>query len=482
MGRWTTQAIGVEATIVPGKERMVEHAIRVLSRDSVVRRTRFASTGWRPGSPPFFVHRGGVVGEAPGEFVVDILDTHGEDVFALAPVADERHAIVESLALLGLGDAELMAPLLLGTYRAALPDPVRHSTVIFGPSGFFKTAAALVFLSMPAPASVKPIFGSWNSTANYLEKVLYHHAGLPYVIDDMHPDGDRSRRLATQAQVYRAVGNQSGRGRMRSDTTLRGTFRPRAALISTGEDTPSPQTSMLARILALPVSTGSVSKPALTAAQATAREGLYCGAFYSWVEYRRAPTCVRPRRLRRRARGRPPTRAGNPRAFRRHRDGAACDGPTADRVAVDRRALTKAEGSQTLAVLVEANAVAIAAHEQLMRRSDPLEMMFEAILGGLVSKRCHMAAAENGGVPVGADAWGWQRNTYGDYDGAGVCIGYVEDARLYLLPKSTMSVRQRAIHGRRTGVPDLRADGRETVGGARTRDRRRRAPHRRSAA
>ena len=436
VGRWTTQAIGVEATIAPGKERMVEHAVRVLSRDNVIRRTRFTSTGWRPGEPPFFVHRGGVVGQLEDDFVVDILGVDDESVYVLAPYADERLAIVESLGLLRMGDDAVMGPLLLTVYRAAIPIPVRHSVVVFGPTGLFKTAAALVLLSHAGAGVSERHLGSWNSTTNYLARTLYHLAGLPAVVDDMAPDGDRHRRLAVQEQLFRAVGNQSGRGRMRSDTTLRETYRPRAALISTGEDTPTFHTSILARLLALPVSSGSIDKSELTQAQVTAREGVYCGALHAWVTW----LTTRHEHVRGVFADELQARRQTNGVHARFADMEAELRATARLLiefAVDRRALTKSEGRKVLAALLGSVADAIALHEQLTKHSDPIEQLFEALLGGLVGGRCHIAD-ENGRPPAEPETWGWRRSGLTDYVGAGALLGYVHGGRLLLVPKPTM--------------------------------------------
>jgi hypothetical protein len=248
---------------------------------------------------------------------------------------------------------------------------------------------------------------------------------------------DKHRKSAIQEHVFRAVGNQSGRGRMRSDTTLRETYRPRALLISTGEDAPAFHTSILARILSLPVSTGDVDRQELTRAQALAQNGAYCGAFHAWIEW-----------LSGRHEHVHAVVGDELAAMRAH--GAAVHARFVDMEAelratakllfefvVEFGALELDAAAETKRAFVDAVRDAIAMHEQLTRRSDPIDGMFEAILSGLVSGRCHVASAESGGPPADPELWGWRRDSL-EYVAAGACIGHVSDDRLYLNPQQTL--------------------------------------------
>jgi hypothetical protein len=439
--RWANNAIGIEAGVTPGKEALVEDAIRQLSEQETQRRTRFASTGWRPGAPPFFVHRGGVVGEADRDYIVDILGvTSGWEI---TPAKDVATAVVSSLALVELGPFELTVPLLLSVYRAALPIEPRYSVLIFGPTGSFKTAIALVLLSHAGVGIGEEHLSSWTSTANYLTRVLYHFAGLPYVIDDDAPDkamsiADKHRKSAIQEHVFRSVGNRSGRGRMRPDTTLRETYRPRALLISTGEDAPAFNQSILARILSLPVSSGDIRQKELTRAQALGRKGIYCGAFHAWIEWlssrHKHVHAVVDKELQ-------AMRAQENDVHARFVDMEAELRATAKLLfefAVELGALDRGEASETEQAFVGAVQDAIATHGELAKRSDPIDGMFEAIMSGLLAGRCHVAEAETGGLPPDPELWGWQYKGQLERSAAGACIGHVSEDRLYLDPQQTL--------------------------------------------
>jgi hypothetical protein len=98
--------------------------------------------------------------------------------------------------------------------------------------------------------------GSWTSTDNSLEGLLFYGKDALIVVDDFAPRGGphEVERLHHRAdRVLRAQGNNASRDRMRVDGSLRPGKPPRGLVLSTGEDIPKGQ-SLRARTLVIEIS------------------------------------------------------------------------------------------------------------------------------------------------------------------------------------------------------------------------------------
>ena len=107
------------------------------------------------------------------------------------------------------------------------------------------------------------------------------------VIDDFAPTGtayDVQRWHRKADRVLRAMGNRSGRSRMRPDTSLRPEKPPRSLILSTGEDVPRGQ-SLRARMLVLELGPGQLDFRYLTACQREASAGVYARAMAGYVRW-----------------------------------------------------------------------------------------------------------------------------------------------------------------------------------------------------
>ena len=94
---------------------------------------------------------------------------------------------------------------------------------------------------------------------------------------------------ATEAQrlaerVYRAQGNQQGRGRMRADATLKPTLYPRGLTVGTGEDLPAGK-SLRARLMALEFGPDTLDWDQITTLQRLAAEGVFAEALAGFVQW-----------------------------------------------------------------------------------------------------------------------------------------------------------------------------------------------------
>src|SRR5262249_50719379 len=143
---------------------------------------------------------------------------------------DARRAVRETLLLLNLAPARVMAPMLGAAFRAPLG--MSDITVaLYGQTGRGKTVvSALIQQHFGAAMDARHLPLAWEHTANSIEQVLSVAKDVLVVVDEYVPGWSQTENAKLQAKaerVIRAQGNASGRGRMRADTTLRAARPPR---------------------------------------------------------------------------------------------------------------------------------------------------------------------------------------------------------------------------------------------------------------
>jgi len=96
---------------------------------------------------------------------------------------------------------------------------------VAGETGSFKSElAALHQQHFGAGMDRVHLPGAWSSTGNSIEALAFHAKDALLVIDDFAPHGnstDVARYHAAADRVFRAAGNQAGRGRLDSTANLR---------------------------------------------------------------------------------------------------------------------------------------------------------------------------------------------------------------------------------------------------------------------
>jgi hypothetical protein len=358
---------------------------------------------------------------------------------------DLRAAVRASLSLLTIAPARITYPLLTAVYRAAA-GPVDASPHVAGATGEGKSElAALVQQHFGPTMTARKLPGSWDSTANALEALTFAAKDTLFVVDDfmLNARGADAQRLHRDAdRLLRAKGNQSGRQRMRADTTLRPAKPPRALILSTGEDTPRGQ-SLRARILILELAPGDLDWGRLTDCQQDAAAGRYAASlagFVRWLADRYPDTAgtldlLRGDTLKCRAfaaaftfhRRTPEIVASLATGFRLFLD-----------FATDIGALTSAEADLHWRAAWDALGIAAKAQAVHQIAGEPAGRFLELVAATLASGRAH-AAAPDGGAPANAAAWGWRLSMVGtdDYQRdewrpQGERIGWVDGDALYL--------------------------------------------------
>ena len=292
---WVISQMGSKAIIAAGhgKRDHLRAAIQTLSPQHPPEQRVYAHTGWRKiDGQEVYLHAGGAIG---AEGAVPSIETdfsaHGRLALALLPDPPSgealKRAIRESLAFLDLGPYRITAPAYAAIWRAPLKDS-DFSISESGETGVFKTEiAALAQQHWGAGFIASHLPGSWASTGNSLETMAFAAKDMIFVVDDFAPSGARTdidRQHREAARLYRAQGNQSGRGRLRADAAQRPAKYPRGIIMSTGEDLPRGH-SVQARQFIIEVQSGDIDIARLTLAQKAAADGAYAEAMAGWLRY-----------------------------------------------------------------------------------------------------------------------------------------------------------------------------------------------------
>ena len=244
---WITQRWGIRPTISPGRNMKdyLKDCVQQISKDIDIN-TIYSHTGWTVQDNKYiYLHSKGGIGS--DNINTDIpLELSGYSF--PKEVRDKKEAIDLSLETLNLAKHDITIPLLYMTYLAPLVGLIAEGNRtpnfvlwVYGLTGSRKTSASLAFLNHFGNFSSNIPPASFKDTANAIELKAHTLKDSLLLIDDYHPniDGSDARKLASTAErILRMYGDRVGRSRMRADTTLNKTYKPRGMAIVTGEDLP----------------------------------------------------------------------------------------------------------------------------------------------------------------------------------------------------------------------------------------------------
>jgi hypothetical protein len=289
---WPVSEWGSRAVVYAGQgtKDHLRTAIQMLS-GAVPRRTTYMHLGWREiEGHMVYLHAGGMIAPtAPATPVNTEVETAGvlqRYVLPDPPSGEElKQAVRASLTTLDLAPDSITVSLLGATYRAPLGG-VDFGVHLAGQTGEGKSElCATMQQHYGAGLDARHLPGSWSSTANSLEGLAFAAKDAVTVVDDFAPSGtshDVARHHGTAERLLRAQGNNSARGRMRADGTLRPDKPPRSLVLSTGEDIPRGH-SIKARMLILELEPGALNWKRLTEAQRLAGGGVYAAAMAGFI-------------------------------------------------------------------------------------------------------------------------------------------------------------------------------------------------------
>ncbi len=458
---WALEHLGPSAIIFAGFS-LKDHAraaIQVLSGEKKVRRI-LAHSGWREieGHGWCYLHAGGAIG-ASG--LIDSIEV--QLPAALAPMVlpkppegvDLVKAIGSSLELLLLGPPRVMFVVMAAVWRAVLGG-TDFSVHLAGPTGVFKSeVAALAQAFFGALFNARNLPGSWSSTGNALEALLFAAKDMLTVVDDFAPTGsshDVQRYHREADRLLRAVGNRSGRGRLRPDGTLRPVHPPRGVALSTGEDIPAGQ-SLRARMLIVELEHSEIDARVLTVCQRAAADGLYAATmagFLKWLALRYQETLPRIRE-------REVALRGETKAEHRRTPAVIAQIQAGMEVflefAVEAGTISKEIAEDTRTRCWTALQEAADAQARHILAAEPTAMFFALLRSAVAAGEAHVAD-KRGEHPdeVVAVALGWDSRVFGsgehertDWVHKGARIGWVDGAELYLdLPAAYQAAQGQA--------------------------------------
>lgn len=453
---WPIEQMGPHAITFPNQKEYARAAIQSFSMTAEERRV-YTHSGWRKVDGQWvFLHAGGAIGTA-GDFPdvnVRLPGALARYELCLPETPDELIAAVRSsLRFVELIPPSVGFPALTAICRAVLggADFALH---VAGETGAFKSElAALAQQFFGASMDRTHLPGTWSSTGNALEMLAFHAKDVLVVIDDFAPQGnaaDVARYHAAADRVFRAAGNQAGRGRLDSTARLREPKPPRGLVLWTGEDIPRGH-SIRARLLILELSKGLITPAVLTECQAAASAGAYAKAmsgFLRWMASRldvlRVALDHRVTELRTNA-ARDPAHARTPdiianlqAAFESYLEVARECG------SIDARR-SEQLASASWRALREA-AIAQAKHHAV---SEPAARFLSLLKACLASGQAHLAARDGGVPKPSPEDCGWRRDNHGEWSPRGNCIGWTDGADIYIEPTAAYQVVQ--IAGRDIG-------------------------------
>lgn len=447
---WVSEQLGARAIIEPGWDHLnrVRVAIQHLSgRVPEVR--HFRHVGWTrlPGGWHYLT-AGGAIG--PAGLATDVAVEPPDSLRPMLLPAPETGdalagAVQASLRLLDVGQLEVTLPACAGVYRAPL-GACDFSLFLAGPTGQFKTAFAVTLLQhWGAGFDSAHVPASWTATENALEEQAFLTKDALLLIDDFVPKGgpEGARTLHAKAErVLRAAANRSGRGRMRSDITMRPVRPPRGLILSTGEEIPEGQ-SLRARVVICEVSPGAIASDRLSQAQRDASRGLHAAAmsgYLTWLAPRldalreAAPTHVAQL-------ARPfESKEGHRRAARAA--GELLNGLwTFLAFAQEVGAIDAPAASVLWARAQDAMGRIVRIQVEHQRSESPVDQFLSALQSALVSGHANVTSLD-GQVPLHAEALGWR--VFGDaLRSSGVRVGWTDGVDLFLDSKAALMVARR---------------------------------------
>jgi len=299
---WIAKAWGARPLVHAGSS--IKDHLRTAIQGLVpcqTRRTVYGHIGWRKIEGEWqFLHVGGAVGVIATLADIEVQAGSGNMAhYLLDPVGSGYvcTAVRASLRLLDIStnNRPLGTVALAGIYRAPLGEAAMtdHSLYFSGQTGSRKSAVAGVALAHFGRGFTdgRAFPANWDDTDADLEAKAYAAKDALFVVDDFKPRGtsnDVQKLHAKADRLFRGAGNQSGKGRRKSDMSQRAAFFPRGLVLGTGEDIPK-GASCRGRMLLVELSLTDVDNAVLSEMQRHGEAGTLeraMSAYLAWLAKR----------------------------------------------------------------------------------------------------------------------------------------------------------------------------------------------------
>lgn len=243
---------GGKGIVYAGQMRHMLPAIQWLS-NGYQREVRYVSTGWqRVGDRWIFVTPGGGIG-------IDLVrcDVAAElrNYRLASNDADLTPGLQALTHLLAAFEHDITYPALAHAFLAPLlrflPNVKRYCLHLTGETGSLKTTFATLLLCLFGDFGNEDPTAKFGSTVNSIEVLGHQAKDVLFVVDDFKP---RIVKLEDITRLIQGYSDGHGRGRLNRNATLQTTKYVRGVLLTTGEDVPENEASIIARSLILKMS------------------------------------------------------------------------------------------------------------------------------------------------------------------------------------------------------------------------------------
>lgn len=272
---------GGRGIVYAGQMKHVLPALQSLS-NGYEREIRYVSTGWQKvGDDWIFVTPGGAVG-------VDLVRCDVAAELRGYRVAIDEGNLPDGIRaleyLLESFDHSITYPAVAHAFLAPLlrflPNVKRYCLHLTGETGSLKTTFATLLLCLFGDFGNEDPTAKFGSTINSIEGLGHQAKDVLFVVDDFKP---RYVKLDEITRLIQGYSDGHGRGRMNRDASLKSTKYVRGALLTTGEDVPEHEASIIARSLILKMSRWDGKNENLAKAAALSRS--LPAVMGSFIEY-----------------------------------------------------------------------------------------------------------------------------------------------------------------------------------------------------
>ena len=286
---WMAERWGMDCILEVGKtvKDCVRHAIQTTAAYAE-KKTVFAVTGWKKiGEEWYYL--------MPGDdnYTVDL---HGKlQGYGMEQKCD-RFDIQTAACLLRMIPVpeEIMFPLLAFTFLSPLNHFLKEAgcepkfvLLLSGKTGSRKSTLAALMLSFFGKFTASELPLSFRDTANSILHNAFALKDVLTCIDDLHPSSrmEEQKMNGTAQAIMRAYGDRTGKGRLRSDSTLMESRPPQGNAIITAEFAPDIGESGTARYFALELKEKDVDLETLSAFQNEADDGTLQRCMFAYTEW-----------------------------------------------------------------------------------------------------------------------------------------------------------------------------------------------------
>jgi len=463
---WSTVQLGAEAMVLPGCRESVRAAIQYFS-DRCLSEGRYGHAGWRQFDGRwFYLHSGGAIG-ADGDHpeIQCQLPSSLAPIELVSDVPPSRTDIEAVLRFADMGPSNVVRPLLAAVTRTSIGH-CGLNVLIYGRTGTHKTAvSALAQAFFGADFSNTRMPASFQSTANALEQVTHLAKDAVVLIDDYCPSNSSFDTARAEPKLDRTCrSNTEGAGRQRStrDGRLVEGRAPQCTIIATAETLPS-KSSLRPRAVLLNQGEGVKDLATLTRCQADAAAGCYMRVMAGFIRW------LAPRLDE--IRDRVAAREGE--WLRELQSG--CHGRIphlAAKLLVGMEVFVQFLHENKLGTRTELDGLSLSLLEEVMewrgeqaelvRESDPVELVFRGLRTALAAGKVHLTTKSGHRPrcdPDGAAVFGWKQSesiSVENWAPSGTRVGVIDGELLYLFPGPAIEAARSVVGPDAIALPDVR--------------------------